>query len=95
MSRDIGAYYQAQDFPRFSHDVVVHQRNFVDPADETIHTQNIGITWQCAKRKHKRQYGTSHVLFTSYLSEYHGRNKYGNLNVFGELINTKREFYVL
>ena len=48
-----------------------------------------------AKRKLKRQYGTLQVLFTSYFSEFLWRNKYGNLNVFGELINTIREFYVL
>ena len=44
------------DFGVYDH-VIVHQRNFVDPADETIHMQNIGKTWQRAKRKLKRQYG--------------------------------------
>ena len=55
------------DFGVYDHNVVVHQRNFVDPADETIHTQNIENTWQRARRRLKRQYGTSKVLFTSYL----------------------------
>ena len=53
------------DFGMYDYDVVVHQRNFVDQADETIHTQNIENTWQRAKRK-LRRYGTSQVLFTSY-----------------------------
>ena len=92
------------DFGVYGHDVL-HQRNFVDPADETIHTQNIENTWQGAKcklkrapmykNKLKRQHGTPRVLFTSYSSEFLWRNKYGNLNVFGGLTNTIRELYVL
>ena len=39
------------DFGVYDHVVVVHQRNFVNPADETIYTQNIENTWQRAKRK--------------------------------------------
>ena len=61
------------EFGEYGYDVV-HQRNFVDPADETIHTQNIENTWQRPKRKLKRQYGISQVLFTLYLSEFLWRN---------------------
>ena len=43
------------DFGVYDHDIDVHLRNFVDPADRT-----------------------SQVFFTSYLSEFLWRNKYGN-----------------
>ena len=51
----------------YEHSDVVHQRNFVDPADAEVHTQNIENTWMRAKRKLKRQFGTSRaisILFT-------------------------------
>lgn len=34
----------------FNHSVVVHQDNFVDPIDMTIHTQNIENLWRCFRR---------------------------------------------
>ena len=79
----------------YTHDVIVHQRNFVSPQDESVHTQNIENTWQRAKRKLKRQYGTSEELFPSYISEFLWRNKFRNNNLFGQLILSIREFYVV
>lgn len=58
----------------YMHSVVVHERNFVDPVDPEIHTQNIENLWMRAKRKLKRQFGTSRALFPSYLDEFAFRN---------------------
>jgi len=54
----------------YTHSVVVHQTHFVDLNDSEIHTQNIENMWMWAKRKIKRQFGTSRKLFPSYLHEF-------------------------
>ena len=61
----------------YLHDVVVHQENFVDPLHPEIHTQNVEIQWIRAKRKLRRQFGTTtHLfdttrqLFDTYLREF-------------------------
>ena len=48
----------------YTHDIIVHETNFVDPADETIHTQNVENLWMRVKRKLRRQFGTLEQLFT-------------------------------
>lgn len=58
----------------YQHSVVVHQHNFVNPDDDSVHTQNIENLWMRAKRKLKRQFGTSRALFPSYLHEFVYRN---------------------
>ena len=60
----------------YCHDVVVHQDNFVAPGDGSVHTQNIENTWFRAKRKLRRQCGTSASLFPSYLAEFMRRNRH-------------------
>jgi len=50
---------------QYTHDVIVHQQNFVDPGDEDVHTQNVENMWMRAKRKLRRQFGTSRELFPS------------------------------
>jgi len=47
----------------YTHDVIVHQQNFVDPGDEDVHTQNVENMWMRAKRKLRRQFGTSRECF--------------------------------
>jgi len=42
----------------FMHDVVVHERNFVEPSDEEVHTQNIESFWSGMKR-FLRRHGTN------------------------------------
>jgi transposase-like protein len=54
----------------YLHDTVNHTQHFVDPQDDTIHTQNIEGTWSHAKRKLRHQYGTSRALFPGYLNEF-------------------------
>ena len=58
-----------------------------------MHTQNIKNTWMRAKRKLRRQYGTSEALFPSYLSEYLWRQRVG-LNKFGEMLRCIAQIYV-
>ena len=53
----------------YLHDVVVHQHNFVDTNNADIHTQNIDNLWMRAKRKLRRQFGTTRALFDTYLEE--------------------------
>ena len=54
----------------YLHDVVVHQENFVDPLHPEIHTQNVENLWMRAKRKLRRQFGTTRQLFDTYLREF-------------------------
>src|SRR6218665_1168720 len=54
----------------YMHSVVIHERNFVAPADDMLHSQNMENTWMRAKRKLKRQVGTSRALFHTYLDEF-------------------------
>lgn len=53
--------------------VVVHEHNFVNPDYPDTHTQNIENLWMRAKRKLRRQFGTSTQLFPSYLMEFQFR----------------------
>ena len=54
----------------YEHSAVKHQLHFVDPLDDTVHTQNIEGLWMHAKRKLRRQSGTSRALFPTYLAEF-------------------------
>lgn len=54
----------------YTHKVIIHEEHFVDPDDDIIHTQNIENTWMRAKHKIKRQFGTSCVLFESYMAKF-------------------------
>jgi transposase-like protein len=66
----------------YEHQVIVHQQNFVDP----VHTQNVENMWMRAKRKLRRQFGTSEDLFPSYLHEFLWRNRFQNNNLFGAFL---------
>jgi len=66
--------------------VVNHLLHFVDPLDEDIHMQNIENTWMRAKRKLKRQFGTSRELFPSYLHEFVFRNACDSETMFMEFL---------
>ena len=54
----------------YLHDVIVYQHNFVDPLHPDVHTQNIENLWMRAKRKLRRQFGTTRPLFDTYLEEF-------------------------
>src|SRR6218665_2463230 len=68
------------------HSVVIHECNFVAPDDDMVHTQNIENTWMRAKRKLKRQFGTSRALFHTYLDEFMWRCSVESKNYFGKML---------
>ena len=77
----------------YEHSVVVHQHNFVDPNDAEVHTQNVENLWMRAKRKLKRQFGTSRDLFPSYLHEFVFRNQFRRQDMFTNYLVTVAENY--
>ena len=77
----------------YRHDVEVHQDNFVDPVDATVHTHNIENTWFRSKRKLRRQCGTSQELFPSYLAEFLWRNRFPKRHHFAEFIACVKDIY--
>ena len=79
----------------YTHSVVVHQQHFVDPLDADVHTQNVENMWMRAKRKLKRQFGTSRALFPSYLHEFMFRSSLRDLHghIFGTFIAGIGESY--
>lgn len=77
----------------YMHDVVVHQRNFVNPRNPDVHTENVENMWMRAKRKLRRQYGTSHDLFQSYLYEFMFRNRFRREDLFSNFLNAVNELY--
>jgi len=79
----------------YTHEVIIHQQNFVDSNDPEIHTQNIENMWMRAKRKLRRQFGTSRELFPSYLHEFAYRNSYRGMNIFSNFIADVSDSYPL
>jgi len=63
-------------------DVVIHKRNFVDPTNVKVHTQNVANLWMRAKRKVRHQFRTSTTLFPSYIHEFIFRNCLKNKEIF-------------
>ena len=70
----------------YSHSVVIHERNFVNPQDNDIHTQNIENLWMRVKRKLRQQFGTHKDLFTSHLHEFMWRQRYKDVPIFSAFI---------
>jgi transposase-like protein len=66
----------------YSHDVIIHQENFVHPANDEINIQNIECLWRHLKSKLKRMSGTSQPLFQLYLAEFMWRRSHKD-NYFG------------
>jgi len=79
----------------YLHSVIVHQRNFVDPHDPDVHTECVENMWMRAKRKLRRQFGTSRELFPSYLHEFMYRNKCRGQAMFQVFLQTVAENYAL
>ena len=79
----------------YMHSVIIHEHHFVDPFDADIHTHNIENLWMPAKQKLKRQFGTSQVLFPSYLREFEFRNQVLDGKVFADILCTLTENYLI
>lgn len=95
ISDELPAYKDIDKIHRgiYIHSVVNHQKNFVDPNDCDIHTQNIESVWMRAKRKLRRQGGTSRDLFPSYLDEFIFRNAFHDSDIFSSFLICLRETY--
>jgi len=72
----------------YTHSVVVHQQNFADPNDATVHTNVVENMCMRAKRKRKRQFGTSRDLFPSYLHEFMFRNRFPDTDMCSCMLTT-------
>jgi len=77
----------------YMHDVIIHQQNFIDPYDSEIHTEAVENMWMRAKRKLRRQFGTSRELFPSYLHEFVFRNKFKDQDMFITILKILSENY--
>ncbi len=51
----------------YEHDTIVHQYNFVDPLDPSVHTQSIEGLWSRVKRELRHKYGTNEEQFESHM----------------------------
>ena len=75
--------------PIYKHETVNHSKNFLNPADPNIHTQNIGRLWKSAKRRNKIQSGTHRQHLRGCIDEFlfRHRAKINNICVFDTILN--------
>jgi transposase len=76
----------------FSHDIVNHSENFVNPQDRTIHTQNIENLWRCLRRflHTKGTYTRRHLH--EYIQEFMFRK--ASINVFECLLSAIEQSFL-
>ena len=79
----------------YLHSVIVHQRNTVAPDDPRVHTEYVENIRMRAKRKLRRQFGTSRGHNPSYLHEFMYRNKFRGQDMFQVILQTVAENYAL
>ncbi|XP_065652014.1 uncharacterized protein LOC136079718 [Hydra vulgaris] len=79
----------------YSHSVVVHERNFVNPLDSDVHTQNVENLWMRVKRKLRQQFGTRENLFTSHLHEFIWRQTFKEFPIFSAFLSCVSRQYPL
>ena len=70
----------------FTHEVVIHERHFVDPVTG-VHTNNVEAYWQRCKIRFKRMYGKSRALLASHVDEFLCEQRYGK-TVASKWLNT-------
>ncbi len=58
----------------YVHDVVIHERNFVDPNDRSIHTQNCENMWMKVKNFLRERHGVHSERFFEAMNEWIWRN---------------------
>ena len=75
----------------YSHNVVIHENNFVSPMNRNVHTQTIESTWSSLKR-FIRSHGTNKgTYYLEYINEYLFRRR--NSDVFNAVLNVIRRKY--
>jgi len=79
----------------YTHSIVNHTDNFVDRDHPETHTQAVEGFWMHAKRKIRRQLGTSEALFPSYMHEFLWRWRHKNMDLFAALISCINDQYPL
>lgn len=90
------AYNHIADSGDYIHVTVNHSYNFVNPLDREIHTNHVENMWMRAKKKLKRQNGTSPPLFDGYLFEFMWRVRFPLRNrMFNNMIMCIRSTYVV
>uniref|UniRef100_A0A0N4ZAA3 DDE_Tnp_IS1595 domain-containing protein n=1 Tax=Parastrongyloides trichosuri TaxID=131310 RepID=A0A0N4ZAA3_PARTI len=75
----------------YSHKIVIHQENFVNPKDTSIHTQNIENLWSILKR-FLRKKGTNRKEIMSYINEFAFKNNCGidSFNILLEILSINK-----
>jgi hypothetical protein len=83
-----------QDRLGFTHHVVIHEHNFVDP-NTGVHTNNVEAYWQRCKRRFKRMYGTSRNLLASHIDEFMWQERWGRTHSkrFFNTLNLLKRYY--
>jgi hypothetical protein len=77
----------------YTHSVVVHEENFVNPEDRNINTQKIEATWSSLKRFIREHGSNKGPHYIEYLYEYIFRRKFDD--VFSAIINVIKLEYSL
>jgi transposase-like protein len=71
----------------YSHDVIIHDTNFVHPNNSDIHTQNIESLWSRLKYMFKNMRETNEPLLDSYLCDFMWRSNFcSGYDVFSSLL---------
>ena len=75
--------------PIYKHAKVNHSKNFLNPSDPDIHTQNIEHLWRSAKRRNKVQSGTHRQHLRGYINEFLFRRSaiMNNISVFDAILD--------
>lgn len=88
------AYKEIKEIPgmNFTHLTVNHSENFVDPATGA-HTQRIESLWATAKRRNKKECGTSRDMLDSYLCEFMWRQRHKESDLFDQIFKDIISFW--
>lgn len=84
------AYNQIQLYG-YDHKTVNHSRFFVDPVTR-VNTNRVENMWMRAKRRHKRESGTTRTHLVSYLYEFMWRQQYGDFVFFNILTHINERY---